>query len=98
MTEPFLDRGLWSFWLTAEEPVLQYVANLHCILNPGTSNPFYRRPSGRILLNINPRYDYQEVWLWIHDLLQVEAQNIELNEAWESAIQQTIGVSGDEDE
>jgi hypothetical protein len=94
MTEPFQDRGLWCFWLTAEEPVLQYVCWLHCILTPPNPTPFHRRAPGRMLFSINPRYDYQEAWLWIYDLLQSETQTVELNAIWDEA----LGITAEEED
>ena len=88
MTEPFLDRGLWCFWLTADDAVLHYVSHLNCILPP-QYNPFHRRPQSRLLFMINPRYDHQEAWLWIYDQLEVETQNIELSEQWVEAVEQS---------
>lgn len=85
MTEPFLDRGLWCFWLTADERVLQFVSHLHCILAP-PSSPFSRRPQGRLLLCINPRYDHEEAWLWIYELLQDETRLVELDDLWINAL------------
>jgi hypothetical protein len=85
MSEPHQDRGLWCFWLTAEEPVLDYVAHLHCVL-PMSTGSFFRRPQGRALFGINPRYDYHEAWLWIKELLEQEARPVELPESWEDAI------------
>jgi hypothetical protein len=86
MTEPFQEREVWCFWLAAEEPVLQFVQNLHCIMAVSASTPFGRRPPGRVLVTMNPRYDAQEVWLWIYDLLEAETQQIELDDSWEAAI------------
>ena len=86
ITEPFQDRGLWCFWLTAENEVLEYVAHLPCILHPVFSSPFQRRLQGRVLFSINPRYDHEEAWVWISDLLESEASHVELTESWEDAI------------
>jgi hypothetical protein len=86
MTELFQDRGIWCFWLAAESPVLQFVQNLHCISSMSSNGGFFRPPQGRALVTINPRYDAQEVWAWISDLLEAEASEVELNESWEEAI------------
>lgn len=98
MTEPVCERGIWSFWLTAEEPVLQFVNTLNCVL-PFLNSPFMRRPILRSTVSINPRYDPQEVWHWIHALLETEAQKVDLNEAWEMAIDEAVTTEvGPEDE
>ena len=86
MTDPILQNGLWSFWLTADEPVLQYVNNLNCVL-PFSGSPFLRRSGGRVMVCINPRYDYREAWAWIREMLETETQIIDLGDTWESAIE-----------
>lgn len=89
VTEPQLDRGLWCFWLTASDEVLKFVYNLNCILMPSFGGtPFGRRLSGRVMFAINPRYDHQEIWHWLQDILETEAANVELDDTWESAIQE----------
>jgi len=89
ITEPFQDRGLWCFWLTAEDTTLEYVRHLNCILH-SPANPFQRRIRGRVLFSINPRYDHEEAWLWINELLETESSQIELQEPWEKAITQAF--------
>lgn len=86
MSEPAMQNGLWSFWLTADDSVLQFVNNLNCIL-PVAQSPFFRRTSGRVMVSINPRYDHQEAWTWIYSLLEAETQIIDLGETWEEAIE-----------
>jgi len=86
MTDPFQDRGMWCFWLSADDHVLQFVSHLNCVLNISYMSPFSPRPRGRALIAINPRYDAQEVWLWIDELLETETKEIELDESWENAI------------
>lgn len=87
ITEPHQERGLWCFWLTAEQDVLRFVYNLNCTLLPsGGALPFGRRLSGRVMFAINPRYDHEETWLWLHEVLESETKQVELNDNWESAI------------
>ncbi|MBZ0279872.1 MAG: hypothetical protein K8L97_03970 [Anaerolineae bacterium] len=86
MTDPFQDRGMGCFWLSADDHVLQFVSHLSCVLNMSYMSPFVRRPQGRALIAINPRYDVQEVWLWIYELLETETREIELDQTWENAI------------
>jgi hypothetical protein len=85
MTDAFLDRGLWCFWLAADQEVLEYVSNLHCILQPPPT-PFQRRLQGRVLFAINPRYDHHEAWAWVKQTLDEETSIVELNDRWESAL------------
>lgn len=85
MTEPVLQNGLWVFWLTADDHILHYVNTLNCIL-PFAMSPFLRRPGGRVMVSINPRYDPLEAWTFIQNVLQGEAQPVELEAAWEKAI------------
>ena len=85
MTDAALQNGLWSFWLTADEPILQYVSNLNCVLS-FTGSPFGRRPGGRVMVSINPRYDHLEAWNWIYNTLEGETQIVDLGETWEQAI------------
>ena len=83
MTEPAQERGVWNFWLTAEPEVLQFVCHLHCILQQPQNTLFRsRRPQSRMMFSINPRYDPQETWLWICDLLESETQKVELSDIW----------------
>jgi hypothetical protein len=84
--EPFNDRGLWGFWLTADQEIIDFVNHLSCIL-PASYSPFARRPVNRAVVFINPRYDHEEVWLWLHDLLREETQHVELNDLWEEALE-----------
>ena len=97
ITEPKLERGLWCFWLTADDEILQYVRHLHCILQPMNSGSFFaRRLTGRVLFAINPRYDHQEAWQWVVDMLQTETSSIDLNEQWESAIDDALPNKSDD--
>lgn len=90
MTEPTMQNGIWSFWLTADERVLNYVSHLNCVLNftnsPFSPSPFARRVGGRVMVSINPRYDHVEAWTWIHHLLEGETEVVELGDTWEEAI------------
>jgi hypothetical protein len=90
MTEATLQNDIWSFWLTADEHVLSYVSHLSCVLNftnsPFSPSPFARRVGGRVMVSINPRYDHDEAWTWIRQLLEGETQFVELGETWEQAI------------
>jgi hypothetical protein len=87
MTEPFYERGVWCFWLAADEEVLRFVSHLYCVLTVSfTPSLLQRRQSGRGMVCINPRYDHQEAWLWIYDLLEGECNPVELDELWEQAI------------
>jgi hypothetical protein len=85
MTEATLQNGIWSFWLTADEPVIQYISHLNCVLSFSNS-PFLRRPGGRVMVSINPRYDHVEAWAWIYHSLEGETQIVDLGETWEEAI------------
>ena len=87
ITEPHQERGLWCFWLTADDEVLRFVHNLNCIILPGFSrSPFGRKKMGRVLFAFNPRYDHQETWSWLHEVLDSETKKVELSDDWESAI------------
>jgi hypothetical protein len=98
MTELVCERGIWSFCLTAEEPIFQFVNRLNCVL-PFLNSPFMRRPILRAVVSINPRYDPQEAWNWIYALLEMEAQKVDLDEVWETAIDEAVTAeSGPEDE
>lgn len=89
MTDPHQERGLWCFWLTAEQDVLRFVYNLNCTLLPsGGALPFGRRLSGRVMFAINPRYDHEETWLWLHEVLESESSLVELGDNWETAIRE----------
>lgn len=86
LSDPFLDRGLWCFWLSADPEVLEYVSNLSCILQPPSGSFFQRRLMGRVLFAINPRYEHHEAWQWVKESLDAETHFIELNDRWENAI------------
>jgi len=91
ITEPKQNKGLWCFWLTAEDDVLRFVYNLNCILLPPFgSSSFGRKLNGRVLFAINPRYDYEETWLWLNEVLDSEANLVELDDSWESAIREAV--------
>lgn len=86
ITDPFMDRGLWCFWLSADEAVLEFISSLNCILQPSLGSPFQRRLQGRVMFAINPRYDHEETWLWVTELLESETNTVELGDDWEAAI------------
>lgn len=88
ITEPQQEQGLWCFWLSADDTILRYVYNLNCILMPKFGGmPFGRdKLRGRIKFAINPRYDHEETWLWLHDILTSETTIVELGTNWETAI------------
>ncbi|MCA0456291.1 MAG: hypothetical protein LCI00_20090 [Chloroflexi bacterium] len=85
MTEPAFQNGLWVFWLTADDNVIQFVNALNCVL-PFANSPFFRRAGARILVSINPRYDHREAWAFIQEVLQGETELVDLGESWEQAI------------
>jgi hypothetical protein len=86
MTDPFRESGLWCFWLTADDEILEFVRTLNCVLDPSSESVFRRQARGRVLFAINPRYDHEEAWLWITEILHSETQKVELNQRWENAI------------
>jgi hypothetical protein len=87
ITEPHQERGLWCFWLTADDEVLHFVSDFHCIIMPTFGRvPFGRKLMGRIMFAFNPRYDHEETWLWLHEVLESETKQVELNDTWEAAI------------
>lgn len=88
ITEPEEEQGLWCFWLTADDAILHYVYNLNCVLAPKPSNlPFSQdKLHARIRFAINPRYDHEETWLWLNDVLASETTVVELDTSWEDAI------------
>lgn len=91
ITEPKQSKGLWCFWLTADEDVLRFVYNLNCILMPPLGSTHYERKlSERILFAINPRYDYEETWLWLNEVLDSETNLVELDDSWETAIHEAV--------
>jgi hypothetical protein len=94
MSEPVLDRGIWYFCVTADEEILRFVMHLPCVMSY-THSPFLRQTTRRVTVGINPRYDHEEAWLWIYDLLEGETRFVELDESWENAIE---SACGDEDE
>ena len=68
-----------------------FVQHLECLVKA----PHYRQlpglpPEKRIKVAINPRYDYQEVWLWLWDILEFETKNVDLSEQWENALSQVV--------
>ena len=88
VSDPFLERGLWCFWLTADESALQFVGHLPCVLSISNSGRgFIRRPNSRVLIELNPRYDHKEAWSWVCELLESDTRLVELEETWESAIE-----------
>jgi hypothetical protein len=89
MSEPVQQPGgLWGFWLTADDDILRYVANLNCILNASAPPAFSRTLRGRRLFSINPRYDHEDAWLWIFALLEAEAKKVTLTDTWEDALKE----------
>ena len=96
ITEPHQERGLWCFWLTADEDVLRFVHNLNCIITPAyNGSRFGRRLTGRVMFAFNPRYDHEETWLWLHEVLESETKQVELADNWEVAIRDAHIGSGE---
>lgn len=81
MSEPFYQGGMWCFWLTADEEVLRYVSTLNCILTT-SSSPLMRSMRGRRMFSINPRYNYEETWMWLYRTLELETEHIHLGDLW----------------
>ncbi len=93
ITEPEFERGLWCFWLTADRCILEFVNKIYCIMEA----PHHRVLPGRQLEDrtkfaINPRYNHQEIWKWLCQVLEVEARHIMLDAQWEDAILDAIGI------
>lgn len=87
MSEPFQQPGgLWCFWLTADENIVQFVAGLNCIMQMPPP-PFVRPAKGRVMYAISPRYNHEEAWMWIYRLLESETELVELSEIWENAFE-----------
>src|SRR5689334_18176335 len=87
ITEPVRQpNGIWTFWLTADERILDFVAHLSCVMPP-PSPPFGSRPlRGRMQFAINPRYEHEEAWLWIYRTLEDETRFVELSDLWEDVL------------
>lgn len=93
ITEPHQERGLWCFWLTADNDVLRFVRNLNCIMTPSyNGSRFGRTLTGRAMFAFNPRYDHEETWAWLHEVLQSETAQVELDDNWETAIRDAHNV------
>lgn len=98
MGEPFQQGGLWCFWLTADDEILQYVATLNCVLS-ATTPPFTRPTRGRRLFSINPRYQYDETWMWLYRHLETETEEVALADMWEQTLDLMLeDVVGEEDD
>lgn len=87
MSEPFQQsNGLWCFWLTADPHIIKFVSHLSCIL-PAPAPPFTRSTPGRTLFSINPRYQPEDAWIWVHRLLEGETEDVELSDIWADALE-----------
>jgi hypothetical protein len=86
MSELFTERGVWSFWLTADETLTRFVNHLPCVVAAPTT-PFGQRKMGaRSLIMIDARYDAHQAWAWIREMLEAETVTVELRDDWEQAI------------
>ncbi|MEL6306609.1 MAG: hypothetical protein AAFQ52_00625, partial [Chloroflexota bacterium] len=67
------------------------VQNLHCMQinqnNRFGNSRFQPNLSGRAYFTINPRYDHEEIWQWLQEVLNTEAKTVELDDSWENAIE-----------
>ncbi len=91
ITEPFEQRGVWAFWLTAEPEVIQFVRHLSCVLQVVYNGPpFFQRPNNRVMVTFDPRYEHEEAWLWVHEELEAESVPVELAEEIEAALDDAI--------
>ncbi len=91
MTEPFQQNGVWCFWLTADPDVIEFVRHLSCVLNVGYMAPnFFRRPNNRVMITIDPRYEHEEAWLWMHEQMETESNRVELPEELEILLEEVI--------
>lgn len=70
--------GNWQFWLTAPLHVYDLVASWDCV-----AHLHYEDVWKRAYVVIDPRYDYQEAWLWIYEQLEAETQQVELSDVWD---------------
>jgi hypothetical protein len=87
MTEPFQQpAGLWCFWLTADEMILDYVANLNCVMQMPPP-AFVRQARGRVMYALSPRYNHEEAWMWIYRLLESETEYVELDNIWDGVFE-----------
>ncbi len=93
LTEPFQERGVWCFWLTAEPHIQEFISSLNCILGPKFNPSYFRQPGARVMYSLSPRYDHEEAWVWIHDVLQTETSEVELSDALEDALHDAIQSS-----
>jgi hypothetical protein len=73
--------GNWQFWLTLPQDkrsLYDVVASWDCV-----SHLHYEDVWRRASVIIDPRYDYEEAWLWIYEQLQIETAVVELSEFWD---------------
>jgi hypothetical protein len=88
LTEPFQQPGgMWCFWLTADDDILSFVGQLSCVLSVSSQPAFARSARGRAMFGINPRYDYEEAWMWIYRMLESETEPVELGGLWTEALE-----------
>lgn len=85
MTDLFFENGLWKFWLTTDEALVEMVYHLPCVIPPGFT-PFGRRINSRTVIQIDPRYDAKEAWRWVQETLEAESRRVELRSDWEDAL------------
>lgn len=67
--------GTWAFRLYAEPSLIAFVANLAPVYD------LFSYTSESCAVSIDPRWDYEEAWLWIYEQLETEAQEVDLDAA-----------------
>lgn len=68
--------GKWQFSLTAPDSLITFTKNLACVVNVV---PIYGESH---LVVINPRWDYQEAWMFIYEQLESESNETKLDDVW----------------
>jgi hypothetical protein len=77
MSEPQF-VGVWLFMLTIDRKYWDFVKRMPCV------NTTSELSGNNIHVWIDPRYDYEEAWLWIYEQLETETHEVVLGAVWDS--------------
>lgn len=68
----------WIVMIAIDYAYFDFIRAMPCVLS---TEAWIGR---EIRVYIDPRYDYEEAWLWIYEQLETETREVELGEVWDA--------------
>jgi len=83
LDNPIINHGQCLIPLVIDQRYHEFVRAMPCTLRV---DDFMSMPN-LLHLHIDPRYDFEEAWLWIYEQLEAETNKVELGDVWGKAIE-----------